>query len=127
MPFFSLLRFDQNKTTNNAFLICKEKKTFFDLKKQNFSKSKKSPFFSKGLTHAFGQKNAIFFLYLDLIKMRLEMTLSEFAIKRETFFDLKIHNFSKFKNYHVFSKELTHAFGQKMPIFSLFRFGQNKT
>ena len=55
------------------------------------------------------------------------MTLSEFAIKRETFFDLKIHNFSKFKNYHVFSKELTHAFGQKMPIFSLFRFGQNKT
>ena len=41
----------------------------------------------------------------------------EFAIKRETFFDLKKHNFSN----------LTHAFGQKMPIFSLFRFGQNKT
>ena len=52
---------------------------------------------------------------------------SEFAIKRETLFDLKKHNFSKFKKSHVFSKELTHAFGQKIPIFSLFRFGQNKT
>ena len=43
--------------------------------------------------------------------------LSEFARKRETFFDLKKHNFSKLKKSHVFSKELTHAFGQKMPIF----------
>ena len=59
---FSLLRFDQNKTRNNAFLICREKETFFDPKKQNFSKSKKSHFFLKGLTHAFGQKNAIFSL-----------------------------------------------------------------
>ena len=53
--------------------------------------------------------------------------LSEFAIKRETFFDLKKQNFSKIKKSNVFSKELTHAFGQEMPIFSLFRFGQNKT
>ena len=59
---FSLLRFDQNKTRNNAFLICREKETFFDPKKQNFSKSKKLHFFLKGLTHAFGQKNAIFSL-----------------------------------------------------------------
>ena len=29
MPIFSLLRFDQNKTRNNAFLICKEKKNLF--------------------------------------------------------------------------------------------------
>ena len=68
-----------------------------------------------------------FFLYLDLIKIRLEMMLSEFAIKRETSFDLKKYNFSKLKKSHVFSKEVTHAFGQKIPIFSLFRFGQNKT
>ena len=27
----------------------------------------------------------------------------------------------------IFPKGLTHAFGQKMPNFSLFRFGQNKT
>ena len=72
-------------------------------------------------------KKMPFFLYLDLIKMRLEMMLSDFPIKRETFFDRKKHNFSKFKKSHVFSKELTHAFGQKMTIFSLFRCDQNKT
>ena len=59
---FFFTRFDQNKTRNNAFLICREKETFFDPKKQNFSKFKKSHFFLKGLTHAFGQKNAIFSL-----------------------------------------------------------------
>ena len=65
-------------------------------------------------------------LYLDLVK-RLEIMLSDFAEKKETFFDLKKQKFSKFQKSNVFSKELTHAFGQEMPIFSLFRFGQNKT
>ena len=55
------------------------------------------------------------------------MILSEFAIKRETFFDLKKQNFPTFQISHVFSTELTHAFGQEKPIFSLFRCGQNKT
>ena len=58
-----------------------------------------------------------FFLYLDLIKIRLEIMLSEFAIKRETSFDLKKQNFLKFKKSNVFLKELTHAFGEEMPIF----------
>ena len=53
--------------------------------------------------------------------------LPEFAIKRESSLDLKKQNFSKFKKSNVFSKELTHAFGQEMPICSQFRFGQNKT
>ena len=59
---FSLLRFDQNKTRNNAFLICREKETFFDPKKTKLFKVQKIAFFLKGLTHAFGQKNAIFSL-----------------------------------------------------------------
>ena len=51
MPIFSLFKFDQTKPRNNAFWLCRERKTFFGLKKQNFSKSKKSafpkmPFFS---------------------------------------------------------------------------------
>ena len=40
--------------------FAQKKETFFGYKKQKFSKSKKSPF-PKGLAHAFGQKNAIFF------------------------------------------------------------------
>ena len=87
----------------------KEKKeTFFDYNKKNFSKSKKSHFFSKGLTHAFGQKIP-FFLYLDLIKMRLEIILSDFAGKKETFSGIKKKNFSKSKKLH-FSKGVNPCF-----------------
>ena len=66
----------------------KKKETFFDHKKQNFSKSKKSHFFSKGLTYALGQKMP-FFLYFDLIKIGLQIMLSDFEEKKETFFGLK--------------------------------------
>ena len=79
------------------------KETFFDYKKENFSKSKKSHFFSKWLIHAFGQKMP-FFLYLDLVKIRLEIMLSDFAEKKETCFDYKKQNFSKSKK-STFPKE----------------------
>ena len=62
----------------------------------------------------------VFGLSLDLIKVRLEIILSEFAMKKETFFDLEKQNFSKSKNHIFFSKGLTHAFGQKMQIFSVY-------
>ena len=64
---------------------------------------------------------------LNLIKISLEIMLSDFAEKKETFFDLKKHNFltKKSLKHRTFPKGITHAFGQKMPIFWLFRFGQN--
>ena len=52
--------------------------------------------------------------------------LGDFAEKKETFFGYERQNSSKFKTSHFFSKGLTHAFGQKMPVFSLFKFDQNK-
>ena len=58
--------------------------------------SPKNRTFSKGLIHAFGQKMP-FFVYLDLIKIRLEIILSDFAIKKETSFDLQKQYFSKSK------------------------------
>ena len=58
----------------------------------------------KGLTHAFWPKNAIFFLYLDLFKIRLEVMLSDFAEKKETFFDPKKGNFPKSKTSHFFKR-----------------------
>ena len=51
---FGLFRFGQNKTRNNAWRLCREKRNLFDYKKQNYSNSKKSHFFAKGLTYAFG-------------------------------------------------------------------------
>ena len=73
--------------------FAEEKETFFSYKKHNFQ-SLKNRIFPKGLTHGFGKK-CQFFLSLDLIKIRLEIILSEFPMKKETFFDLEKQNFSK--------------------------------
>ena len=49
--------------------------------------------------------------------------LSDFAEKKESCCDHKNQNFFKSKK-SALVKGLTHAFGQKMPFFSLLRFGQ---
>ena len=59
---FSLLRFDQNKTRNNAFLICREKETFFDPKKTKLFKVQKIAFFFKGVNPCFWSKKCHFSL-----------------------------------------------------------------
>ena len=68
--------------------FAEKKETFLTLEKQNFSKSKKWHFFSKESTHAFGQKMPIFSLF-KLIKISLEIMLSDFTEKKETFLTLK--------------------------------------
>ena len=60
-------------------------------------------------------KNANFFVYVDLVRIRLKIMLSDFAQEKETFLTTK-NNFSKSTNI-AFSKWLTHDFGQKMPFF----------
>ena len=89
--FFSLFRFDQNNTRNNAFWLCKEKRIFLTLKNSIFQ-SPKNRIFS-GDNSCFWWKNANYLVYLDLVKIRLEIMLSDF------------------------SKGLTHAFGQKCYFF----------
>ena len=71
-------------------------------------------------------KKCQFFLYLVLVKTRLEIRLNNVLDKKETFFEYKNKIFQSPKN-RIFPRGLTHAFGKKMPIFSLFGFGQNKT
>ena len=66
-----------------------------------------------------------FFLYLFLVKTRLEIRFNNVLDRKETFFDYKNKIFQSPKN-RIFPKGLTHAFGQKMPNFSLFGFGQNE-
>ena len=48
--------------------------------------------FLKGLTHAFGQKRN-FFLYLFLVKIRLEIMFNNVLYRKETFFSHKKFNF----------------------------------
>ena len=71
-------------------------------------------------------KNANFFVYVDLVKIGLEIMRSDFTQEKGTFLTLKNRIFQSPKN-RIFPKGLTHAFDQKMPISSLFRFDQNKT
>ena len=63
-----------------------KKETFLDYKKQNFQKSKNSHF-SKGVSPRFWSEKCQFFLYLFLVKTRLEIILNAFVEKEETFFD----------------------------------------
>ena len=100
MPIFRLFRFGQKKT------------------------SLKNRIFPKGLTHGFGQ-NSQFFFSLDLIKIRLEITLSEFAMKKETFLTLKNRIFQSAKNHIFFFKGVNQCFWPKNANF-LFKFDQNK-
>ena len=120
---FGLFRFGQNKTRNNAWRLCREKRNLFDYKKQNYSNLKKSHF-SEGLTHAFNQKMPIFLFIYNWSKKDKKESLATLQEKKKPFFTLKNRIFPKNR---IFSKGLTHAFSQKMPIFRLFRFGQNKT
>ena len=68
-----------------------------------------------------------FFLYLQLIKKKLEILLGDFAEKKETSFYYKKQNFQSPKNRIFFPNGLIQALDQKMPNSSLFTFGHNKT
>ena len=85
------------------------------------SESPKNRIFPKRLTHGFGQ-----YLYLVLVKTTLEIRFNNVVDRKETFFEYKDKIFQSPKN-HNFPKGFTHAIDQKMPVFSLFVFGQNKT
>ena len=68
-----------------------EKRNLFGLWKTDFSKSKKSHVF-KWDNPMLLVKNANYLDYLDLVKIRLAIMLSDFAEKKETF--LTINNMS---------------------------------
>ena len=67
-----------------------------------------------------------FFLYLDLVNIRLEIMVNYFEETKETFSTIKNRIFQSSKK-RTFSKGLTHAFAKKSHFFNLLRFGQNKS
>ena len=66
-------------------------------------------------------KNANFFIIFFSVKIRLETRFDNVLDRKETFLTIKT-TFSSPKN-SIFPNGLTHTFGQKIPNFSLFRFG----
>ena len=71
-------------------------------------------------------KKCHFFIYLFSVKIRLEKRFNNVLDTKQSCFGLKQLIISKSQN-RIFPKGLTHAFGEKMPFFYLFVFGQNKT
>ena len=93
MEFFSLFVFPQNNRVKIRFNnVLKRKQTFLHYKNKIFQ-TPKNCVFPKGLTHAFGQKKCQIFLYLDLVKLRLEKMRNNVLEKNETFFYYKNKNF----------------------------------
>ena len=56
-------------------------------------------------------KKCQFFLYFDLVKIRLEIMLNYFEEKKETLFDYKKTKFFKVQKIAYLLKGLLHAFG----------------
>ena len=99
-----------------------DKKTpLFDHESKIFQRLK-NRIFPKGLTHTFGQKMHFFFLDSFSVKKGLEIRSNDVLDRKETFLDYRNKIFQRLKN-RIFPKGLTHVFSQKMPNFSLIRFG----
>ena len=70
--------------------FAEEKETCFDFKKQSFL-SPKNALFQRGQPMLLVKK-CHFFLYLDLVKIRLEIMLNHFEERKETFLTIKNRN-----------------------------------
>ena len=113
MPIPSLFRFIKIRLEIMLKDFADKKETFLDYKKQNFQKSENSHF-SKGVNPRFWSENYQFFLYLFLVKTRLEIILNAFVEKKETFFD-----YNKLSQKLLFPKGLSHALVTKCQFFCL--------
>ena len=68
--------------------FAEKKETFLTINSRIFQTPKNRIFFFKGVNPCFWPK-ILFFLYFDLIKIRLGIMLSDFQEKKTTFFDHK--------------------------------------
>ena len=68
--------------------MLRKKKSFFTIKKKTFWKSQKS-LFSIGVNPCFWSKNANFFVYVDFVKITLEIMLVTSHRKKKTFWTIK--------------------------------------
>ena len=126
--FFLYLFLVKTRLEKMFLNILDKKETIFGNKHFIPLKSQKSHIFAKELTQWFCQKMP-FFLYLFLVKTRLEIMFHNVLDKKETFFGDKNFIPLKAKKSHIFFKgpgQLTHGFVQKCQFISLFVLGQKK-
>ena len=100
-------------------MIFQNEKTSFQAIKIRSSKKRKIEFFSKGLTHCFGLKMAIFPTFFFQALQAGKMSFMIFQNEKTPFWAIKTRS-SKSRKIELFPKGLTHGFGPKRAIFPNF-------
>ena len=93
--FFLYLQFIKKNKRLEKILgdFAEKKKTFFTIRNRVF-KVQKINFF-KRVNPCFWSKNVNFFVDVDLVKIILDIMLSDFPQEKRNLLDYKKHNFSK--------------------------------
>ena len=102
-----------------CFTIFYNKKMTFYAIKTTSSKRRKIDIFSKGLTHGFDPKMAIFPTFFFLDNIGQENVFYDIVERNKAFLGYKNQEFKKSKN-GIFSKEFPLVLAQKWTFFKLF-------
>ena len=100
MAVFPTSFFQAKQATKMSFTISQKEKTPFKAMKTRSSKSRRIAFFSKGLTHGFGPKMAIFSTTFFLGNICQENVLYDILDGKNAFLGYKNKKYKKSKNYH---------------------------
>ena len=119
-PFFQLF-FYRDIGQENVFYDILHRKNALVANKKKSSKSRKTDFFSKGLTHSFSRKMDNFSTFFFQAIEARKMSFTIFYNEKKPFQAIKTRS-SKSRNIDIFPKGLTHGFCLKMALFSTFIF-----
>ena len=111
-----------------SFAIFQNEKPPFQAIKTRRSKSRTIDIFPKGLTHGFGQEQAIFPTFFFQVIYASKMCFTIFQNEQTPFQSIKTRR-SKSPNIEIFPKGLTIGFGSKVGLFQLYfisNIGQQK-
>ena len=118
-PFFQLFFLQAIQASKMTFTIFQNEKTPFQAIKTRRSKSRKCDIFSKGLTHRFGPKMAIFPTFFFQAIQARKMSFTIFQNKKTPFQAIKKRS-SKSRKIYIFRNGLNHSIGPKKAIFPTF-------
>ena len=102
-----------------SFTIFQNGKSLFQTIKTRTSKSRKIHIFSKGLTHGFGPKIAIFPTFFFQAIKAGKMSFTIFQNGKSPFQAIKTRSL-KSRKIDIFAQRLAHGFGPKIAIFPTF-------
>ena len=119
-PLFKIFFLD-NIGQENVFYDILEEKTPFQTIKTRSLKYRKIDIFSKGLTHGFCLKMALFSTFIFCVIQARKISFAIFQNNKTPFQAIKTRS-SNNRKIGIFPNRLTHGFGLKMALFTIFFF-----